>query len=102
MRDCRADDTRTVDTAGVLSHISVSGAMLSAKTHLGHNGQLLSVKFHVAREIVFEAVVDATIRYVSQDESGEFLHGIQFAGLPNDMAIALTAFVYQKLAETSR
>ena len=97
------NDTRTVNTAGVLTDISVSGAMLSAKTRLGHNGQLLSVKFRVAiREIVFEAVVDATIRYVSQDESGEFLHGIQFAGLPNDMAIALTAFVYQKLAETSR
>ena len=97
------DDTRTITATGLLTNISVSGAMLSAKTRLGHNGQLLSVKFRVAiREIVFEAVVDATIRYVSQDESGEFLHGIQFAGLPNDMAIALTAFVYQKLAETSR
>lgn len=96
------DDTRTVSSAGLLTNLSVSGAMLSAKTRLGEKGDLISVKFRIAiREIEFLAAIDATIRSLSLDDSGEHLHGIQFAGLPNDVAIALTAFVYQKLAETS-
>ena len=97
------DDTRTVTTAAMVTNISVSGAMLASKGRLGNKGDLLSIKFRVdIREIEFLASIDATIRYVSSDESGEFLHGVQFAGLPNDVAIALTAFVYQKLAESSR
>ncbi|WP_291992227.1 flagellar brake protein [Candidatus Accumulibacter sp. ACC003] len=97
------EDTRTVNAAGVLTNLSVSGALLSAKQPLGKTGELLSIKFRVdIREIAFFAAVDATIRSVSRDDSGEFLHGVQFAGLPNEVAIAMTAFVYQKLAETSR
>lgn len=97
------DDTRTITAAGLLTNISVSGAMLSSKNKLGDKGDLVSVKFRVdIREIEFLTAIDATIRSVSRDESGEFLHGIQFAGLPDDVAIALTAFVYQKLAESSR
>jgi hypothetical protein len=45
--------------------------------------------------------IDATVCSVSKDDAGDFLHGLRFAGLPNDMAIALTAFVYQKLAESA-
>lgn len=45
--------------------------------------------------------IDATICSLSKDDSGEFLHGLRFDGLPNDMAIALTAYVYQKLAESN-
>jgi len=87
----------------MVTNISVSGAMLASKGRLGNKGDLLSIKFRVdIREIEFLASIDATIRYVSGDDSGEILHGVQFAGLPNDVAIALTAFVYQKLAESSR
>ncbi|HCZ17672.1 MAG TPA: pilus assembly protein PilZ [Candidatus Accumulibacter sp.] len=97
------DDTKTVSAAGMLTNLSVSGALLSAKARLGNPGDLLSIKFRVEiREIEFLAALDAAIRSVSRDDSGEFLHGIQFAGLPDDAAIAMTAFVYQKLAETSR
>ncbi len=96
------DDTRTVTAAGLLTNLSVSGALLSAKTRLGEKGETISVKFRLAiREIEFLTAIDATIRSLAQDDAGDFLHGIQFAGLPNDVVIALTAFVYHKLAETS-
>ncbi|MBE2259994.1 MAG: flagellar brake protein [Rhodobacteraceae bacterium] len=96
------EDTRTVSAAGVLTNLSVGGALLSSKNRLGSHGDLLSIKFRVQiREIEFFAALDATIRSLSQDDSGDFLYGIQFAGLPDDVAIAMTAFVYQKLAETS-
>ena len=95
------EDMRTVTAAGLLTNLSVSGALLSAKTRLGSSGDLLSLKFRFdIREIEFVTSIDAAIRSVSQDEYGEFLHGLQFAGLANDVAIALTAFVYQKLAES--
>jgi c-di-GMP-binding flagellar brake protein YcgR len=96
------DDTRTMSAAGVLTNLSIGGAMLSSKARLGNKGDLLSIKFRVhIREIEFLASIDAHIRSVGVDEFGEFFHGVQFAGLPNDVAIALTAFVYQALAENS-
>jgi hypothetical protein len=96
------EDTKTVAVPGVITNISVGGALLSSKRKLGEKNDLLAVKFRVfIRDIEFYMTIDATICSVSQDESGEFLHGLRFAGLPNDMAIALTAFVYQKLAESA-
>lgn len=95
-------DTRTVTADGLLTNLSVGGAMLSSKTRLGEEGDLLAIKFRVdIREIEFRTSIAATIRSVARDEAGEFLYGIQFAGLPDDVAIALTAFVYQKLAADS-
>lgn len=74
--------------------------MLASKTKLGSQGQLLVVKFRVdIRQMEFLSAIDATIRHVAEDGAGGYQHGIQFAGLPSDVAIALTAFVYQKLAE---
>lgn len=94
--------SRTVSAAGLLTNLSVGGAMISSKARLGEKGELLSIKFRIdIREVEVLATIDATIRYVSQDESGDFLHGVQFAGLPDELAIALTAFVYQKLAESA-
>ena len=99
----RHDGTKTVSSAGVLTNMSVGGALLSSKTSLGRKGELLSVKFRVAiRGIEFLAAIDATICAVSRDETEDFLHGIQFVGLSDEVAIALTAFVYQNLAEASR
>ena len=96
------EDMQTVSAAGVLTNLSIGGALLSAKRKLGNPGGLLSIKFRLQiREIEVLTSLDATLRSVSQGESGDFLHGIQFAGLSNDVAIALTAFVYQKLAESS-
>ncbi|HRF12948.1 MAG TPA: flagellar brake protein [Candidatus Accumulibacter phosphatis] len=97
------EGTRTVTAAGLLTNLSVSGAMVSSKTRLGSKGDPLLIKFRVdIREIEFVMSTDATIRSVSQDTSGGFLHGVEFAGMTNDAAIALTAFVYQKLADPSR
>jgi len=97
------EDTRTVTAAGVLTNLSVSGALLSSKTRLGNKDDLLSIKFRMQiREIEFLTSIDAAIRSVSQDAGGEYLHGVQFAGLPDEAAIALTAFVYQTLADASR
>jgi hypothetical protein len=95
-----SDDAKTIAIPGVLTNISVGGALLSSKKEMGAKNDLLVVKFRVfIRDIEFFLTIDATICSLSRDDSGEFLHGLRFAGLPNDMAIALTAFVYQKLAE---
>ena len=96
------DDAKTVAVTGLLTNISVGGALLSAKKKLGAKNDLLSVKFRVfIRDIEFFMTIDATICSLLKDDSGETLHGLCFAGLPNDMAIALTAYVYQTLAESS-
>jgi len=96
------DDAKTVAIPGMLTNISVGGALLSAKKELGAKDDLLAVKFRVfIRDIEFFMTIDATICSLVKDDSGEILHGLRFAGLPNDMAIALTAYVYQKLAESN-
>lgn len=97
------DDVRTVAVAGLLTNLSISGGMLSSKTRLGNKGDPVSIKFRMdIHEIEFLTTIDATIRSVSRDEAGEFLHGIRFTGLSNEVAIALTALVYQKLADSAR
>ncbi len=96
------EDTKTVAAPGVLTNISVGGALLSARKKLGEKNDLLAIKFRVfIRDIEFYMTIDATVCSVAQDESGEFQHGLRFAGLANDTAIALTAYVYQKLAESA-
>lgn len=97
-----SEDTKTVAVPGVLTNISIGGALLSSKKKLGEKNDLLAIKFRIfIRDIEFYMTIDATVCSVSVDENGEFLHGLRFAGLPNDMAIALTAYVYQKLAESA-
>jgi c-di-GMP-binding flagellar brake protein YcgR len=89
--------------AGLMTNLSVGGALLATKTALGKKGTLLSIKFRLhVRGIEVLMAIDATVRSLSQDASGEFLQGIEFAGLPDSTAIALTAFVYQTLAEAAR
>jgi c-di-GMP-binding flagellar brake protein YcgR len=96
------DDAKTVAVPGMLTNISVGGALLAAKKELGAKNDLLVVKFRVfIRDIEFFMTIDAMICSLVKDDSGEILHGLRFAGLPNDMAIALTAYVYQKLAESN-
>jgi c-di-GMP-binding flagellar brake protein YcgR len=96
------EDTNTVAVPGLLTNISVGGGLLSCKKKLGKKNNLLVVKFRVfIGEIEFFMTIDATICSVLPGEDGEALHGLRFAGLPNDMAIALTAYVYQRLAEST-
>jgi c-di-GMP-binding flagellar brake protein YcgR len=96
------EDTKTVAVPGLLTNISIGGALLSSKKKLGEKNDLLAIKFRIfIRDIELYMTIDASICSVSKDDAGEFLHGLRFAGLPNDMAIALTAFIYQKLAESA-
>jgi len=92
--------------AGLISDLSVGGALLVSKVRLGKIGDRLSVKFRVhIREIEFYLTVAAIIRSVakdSSDPSGEaFNHGLQLVDLANEEAIALTAYIYQKLVDES-
>ncbi|MFZ4539590.1 flagellar brake protein [Propionivibrio sp.] len=96
------EDTKTVAVPGLITNISVGGALLSSRKKLGDKNDQLVIKFRVfIRDIEFFITIDATICSVLHDDVGEILHGLRFAGLPNDMAIALTAYVYQKLAESN-
>lgn len=77
-----AGDGGAINSAGLLTNLSVSGAMLASKTKLGSQGQLLVVKFRMdIREVEFLAAIDATIRHVAEDGAGGYQYGIQFAGL---------------------
>lgn len=94
------EDTATITAPGVLTNISVGGALLSSKKKLGEKNDLLTIKFRLfIRGIEFFMTIDAAICSVLTDEAGDFLHGLRFAGLPNDIEIALTAYVYHKLVE---
>lgn len=100
------DGVKTRTAAGVVNNISVGGAMLLAREPLGRKGDIVSVKFRILiREIESYLTLDATLCAITRGESGspdgEFQHGIQFAGLSNEDAIALTAFVYQKMVADS-
>ncbi|HPT48890.1 MAG TPA: flagellar brake protein [Accumulibacter sp.] len=97
------EETQTATAAGQLTNLSVGGALLTSNRKLGNAGDLVAVKFRLQiRDIEVLMAIDATIRSIARKENNEFQYGVQFAGLPNDIAIALTAFVYQKLAESAR
>lgn len=97
------EETQTATAAGQLTNLSVGGALLTSNRKLGNAGDLVAVKFRLQiRDIEVLMAIDATIRSITRKENNEFQYGVQFAGLPNDIAIALTAFVYQKLAESAR
>ena len=100
------DDAGIPAAAGVITNLSVGGALLVSKTQMGKKGEHLSVKFRInIREIEFFVTVDATICSVSKDGPGgsgeEFSHGLRFEDLPSEEAIALTAYIYQKLVAES-
>ena len=99
-------DGQSKQGAGKIVNISVGGGALRAKTPLGQKGETVGISFKVqVGEVQTLIVFDSIIRTVSHDanEPGmPYLHGLQFMDPEPHMAMALTAFVYQKMAAESR
>lgn len=91
--------------AGALIDISKGGASLTSKTVLGAKGDMLQVKFRILLDefeqyINIGAIVRAVTRQAQTEGEPEVIqHGLEFADVPSHDALALTAFVYQKLLE---
>lgn len=94
-----------VARSGKIVNLSIGGAALRAKVPLGNKGDVISVKFKIlTHDIQSYLVFDSTIRMVSQDQvdpSMPYVYGIQFDNPDQGMALALAAFVYQKIVGES-
>lgn len=89
--------------SGKVVNISTGGGALRAKTALGSKGDVISVKFKIlVGDIQTFIVFDSIIRTVTQDKADAlmpYLHGLQFLNPDPNMAMALAAFVYQKIVD---
>lgn len=92
--------------SGKIVNISIGGGALRSKTPLGYKGDVINVKFKIqVGEVQTYIVVDSIIRAVSQEASDPampYLHGLQFMEPEPNMAMALTAFVYQRMVDEAR
>lgn len=92
--------------SGKIVNISTGGGALRAKAPLGNKGDVINVKFKVLiGDIQSFLVFDSIIRTVTQDKSDPampYLHGLQFHNADQSMALALAAYVYQKIVGESR
>ena len=92
--------------AGKIINISTGGGALRAKLPLGEKGDVISVKFKITvSEIQTFIAFDSIIRTIAQDQADPnmpYLHGLQFLDPDPGMAMALAAFVYQKIADEAR
>lgn len=92
--------------SGKIVNISTGGGALRAKTALGSKGDVISVKFKIlVGDIQTFIVFDSIIRTVTQDKADAlmpYLHGLQFLNPDPNMAMALAAFVYQKIVDETR
>ena len=99
-------DGAAKSSAGKIVNISTGGGALRAKLPLGEKGDAISVKFKITvSEIQTYIVFDSIIRTIAQDQvdpSMPYLHGLQFLDPDPGMAMALAAFVYQKIADEAR
>lgn len=89
--------------SGKIVNISTGGGALRAKAPLGSKGDVISVKFKIlVGDIQTFIVFDSIIRTVTQDKADAlmpYLHGLQFLNPDPNMAMALAAFVYQKIVD---
>lgn len=99
-------DEGTKSGSGKLINISTGGGALRSKTPLGSKGETISVKFKITvSEIQTYIVFDSIIRTVTKDAADPnmpYLHGLQFLDPDPNMAMALAAFVYQKIVGETR
>ena len=90
-------------SSGKIINISTGGGALRSKTPLGAKGDVISVKFKIqVGEVQTYMVFDSIIRAASQDASDPSmpnLYGLQFLAPEPNMAMALTAFVYQRIVD---
>jgi c-di-GMP-binding flagellar brake protein YcgR len=88
-------------SSGKIVNLSISGGALRAKSRLGERDHVINVKFKILiGDMPSYVAVDCVIRAVSEDADPSgmpWLHGLQFLNPEPAMALALTAFVYQKI-----
>ena len=92
--------------SGKIVNISTGGGALRSKHPLGEKGDVISVKFKITvSDIQTYIVFDSIVRTISQDQGDPnmpYLHGLQFLDPDPNMAMALAAFVYQKIVDEAR
>ena len=92
--------------SGKITNISTGGGALRSKTPLGKKGDAINVKFKIqVGDVQTYIVFDSIIRMASQDASDPampHLYGLQFLAPEPSMAMALTAFVYQRIVDEAR
>lgn len=93
--------------AASVADLSKQGALLTSKTPLGQKGDTISIKFRFMLDHVEQLMtLGGVIRVVSQGPEAEgnastYHHGCEFTDIPPQNAVALSAYVYQKLLEQS-
>lgn len=99
-------DGETRSGSGKFVNMSTGGGALRAKAALGNKGDTISVKFKIEiGDIQSYLVFDAIIRMVSKDDGDltmPWMHGLQFINPDQNMTLALSAFVYQRLVDDAR
>jgi len=89
--------------AGKIVNLSIGGAALSTRNALGESGDNIKIKFKVLiNDIEYYLAFDGIICGISeqlQDANVAVLHGIKFVNFDPTMQLALSALVYQKLAD---
>lgn len=93
--------------AASVADLSKQGALLTSRTPLGEKGGLITIKFRFMLDDVEQLMtLGAVIRVISQGPEAEgsastYHHGCEFTDIPPQNAVALSAYVYQKLLEQS-
>ncbi len=99
-------DEGTKSGSGKIVNISTGGGALRSKNPLGSKGDTISIKFKITvSEIQTFIVFDSVIRTITKDAADPnmpYLHGLQFLDPDPGMAMALAAFVYQKIVGETR
>lgn len=92
--------------SGKITNISTGGGALRAKTSMGNKGDVINVKFKIqVGDVQTYIVFDSIIRTATQDANDPampYLHGLQFINPDPTMAMALAAFVYQRIVDEAR
>lgn len=88
--------------SGKVVNLSIGGGALRSKTRLGEKDQVINIKFKlviggVPSYIALNCLIRAISKDVADASGMPFLYGLQFLNPEPAMALALTAFVYQKI-----
>ena len=97
----RCDDT-AIQEAGLITNISIGGALMGAKKNFAHKGQTVHFKFKVVVngiEVIEE--LKAIVRAINTvaDSDMPVQYGLQFVDVTPEASIPLLAFVYYQLLE---
>lgn len=98
-------ENESLARSGKIFNLSTGGAALRSKALLGKKGDVISVKFKVLiNDIQSYLTFDSIIRAVTHEpaEAMPHVYGLQFESTDQNMSLALTAFVYQKMIDESR